>query len=81
VLYVLSEAIRHLAILAQPFVPGAAARLLDQLAIVEDKRSFDNLGADHALTAGTALPKPAGVFPRIVEDEGEGKGAAGQGGG
>jgi len=81
VLYVLSEAIRHLAILAQPFVPGAAARLLDQLAIAEDRRAFAHLGPDHALSAGTVLPKPAGVFPRIVEEEGEGKGAAGQGGG
>src|SRR3954467_6567339 len=30
VLYVLAETIRHLGILVQPFVPGAAAKLLDQ---------------------------------------------------
>ncbi len=31
VLYTLAETIRHLAILVQPFVPAAAAKLLDQL--------------------------------------------------
>ena len=66
VLYVLAEVIRHLAILTQPFVPTAAGRLLDQLAVAPDARDFAALGA--ALTAGTVLPKPEGVFPRIVED-------------
>ena len=66
VLYVLAEVIRHLAILTQPFVPTAAASLLEQLAVAPDARDFAALGG--ALTAGTALPKPEGVFPRIVED-------------
>jgi methionyl-tRNA synthetase len=72
VLYVLAEVIRHLALLAQPFVPDAAGRLLDQLAVSPDHRSFAFLGPDHALVAGTELPKPEGVFPRFVEAEGEG---------
>ena len=74
VLYVLAEVIRHLAILTQPFVPGAAARLLDQLAVVPDARDFAAL--DGALTPGAALPKPEGVFPRIVEDATEDKAEA-----
>ncbi|HEY3917720.1 MAG TPA: methionine--tRNA ligase [Stellaceae bacterium] len=65
VLYVLAEVIRHLAILAQPVVPAAAAKLLDQLAVPADKRSFAAL--ETALTPGTKLPKPEGVFPRFVE--------------
>ena len=69
VLYVLGETIRHLAILAQPVVPGAAARLLDQLAVAEDERTFAQLGPDHGLKPGTALPKPRGVFPRHLEEE------------
>ena len=69
VLYVLAEAIRHLAILAQPVVPGAAARMLDQIAVAEDARDFAHLGPDHALVPGTALPKPEGVFPRHVDAE------------
>ena len=76
VLYVLAEVIRHLAILTQPFVPTAAASLLDQLAVAPDARDFAALGPDGALTAGTALPKPEGVFPRIVEDATEDKAEA-----
>jgi methionyl-tRNA synthetase len=69
VLYVLCETIRHLAVLTQPFVPQAAARLLDQLGVPEDRRAFRHLGADHALSPGAPLPKPEGVFPRFVEPE------------
>ncbi len=65
VLYVLAEAIRHLAILVQPVVPEAAAKLLDQLAVPADSRDFAML--DRALSPGTALPNPSGVFPRFVE--------------
>ena len=70
VLYVLAEVIRRLAILAQPVTPGAAGRMLDQLAVADDARSFSHLGADNALAPGTPLPKPQGVFPRHVEEEG-----------
>ncbi|MDE2229824.1 MAG: methionine--tRNA ligase [Alphaproteobacteria bacterium] len=68
VLYVLAETIRHLATLAQPFVPQAAAKLLDQLAVPDDfeHRCFKALAA-HPLKPGTQLPKPVGVFPRYVE--------------
>jgi methionyl-tRNA synthetase len=73
VLYVLADVIRHLAILAQPFVPEAAGRMLDQLAVPIDRRTFASL-ADRAaaLAPGTPLPQPVGVFPRYVEpDAGE----------
>ncbi len=66
VLYVLAETVRHLAILVQPFVPGAAAKLLDQLAVPEAARSFAAL-AEGPLAPGTRLPKPEGIFPRFVE--------------
>ncbi|MBL6946947.1 MAG: methionine--tRNA ligase [Rhodospirillales bacterium] len=69
VLYCLAETIRHLAILLQPFMPDSMSRMLDQLAVGEDERTFEFLGADNALTAGTSLPKPQGVFPRHVEPE------------
>ena len=65
VLYVLAETIRHLAILVQPFMPDAAGKMLDQLAVPDDARDFSHLGPGHALHAGVALPKPEGVFPRI----------------
>ena len=68
VLHTLAEAVRHIAILLQPFMPDAMARMLDQLSVAGDGRSFAFLGADHALTAGTPLPKPQGVFPRISDE-------------
>jgi methionyl-tRNA synthetase len=67
VLYVLAETIRHLAVLTQPFMPASSARILDQLAVPADRRTFAHLGPDHGLAAGTPLPKPEGVFPRFQE--------------
>ena len=67
VLWVVAEVVRCLAVLAQPFVPDAAAKLLDQLAVPEDARTFKHLVESHALNPGTPLPKPQGVFPRYVE--------------
>ncbi|MCB2107922.1 MAG: methionine--tRNA ligase [Rhodobacteraceae bacterium] len=64
VLYVMAETVRNLAILMQPFVPGSAAKMLDQLAVPADQRTFAHLGADFALKGGTALPAPSPVFPR-----------------
>ena len=49
-------------------MPHSAARLLDQLALPEDRRSFATLGEGGALKPGTTLPKPEGVFPRYVEE-------------
>ncbi len=69
VLYTLAETIRCLALIVQPVMPGSAAKILDQLAVPEDQRSFDFIGADHALKPGTPIDKPEGVFPRIVEEE------------
>jgi methionyl-tRNA synthetase len=65
VLYVLTQVIRHLAILVQPVMPGSAAKLLDQLAVPADQRQFAAL--ETALAPGTKLPPPQGVFPRFVE--------------
>lgn len=69
VLYVLAETIRQLAILCQPVMPGAMAKMLDQLGVPEDARGFDALGEGGVLPPGVELPKPAGVFPRYVEEE------------
>ncbi len=68
VLYVTAECVRQLAILAQPFMPTSAARMLDTLAIEEDARLFANLGEAGRLTPGTDLPAPTPVFPRYVDE-------------
>ncbi len=67
VLYVLADVIRILALYAQAVVPGAAAKMLDQLAVPAEARRFADIATP--LKAGTALPKPEGIFPRYVEPE------------
>jgi methionyl-tRNA synthetase len=67
VLYVLAETLRHLGILLQPFIPGSAARLLDQLAVPAAARQFVDLATP--LAPGGRLPPPAGIFPRYVETD------------
>jgi methionyl-tRNA synthetase len=67
VLYVTAEVIRQVAILAQPFMPVAAGKLLDLLGVPADARDFARLGADGRIAPGNQLPAPAPVFPRYVE--------------
>lgn len=72
VLWCTAEVVRQVAILAQPFVPAGAAKLLDLLAVPEAARDFASLGENGRLKAGTPLPAPSGIFPRYVDSE-EGK--------
>ncbi|MBT3557815.1 MAG: methionine--tRNA ligase [Rhodospirillales bacterium] len=68
VLYTLAEVIRHVALILQPYMPESCGRMLDQLSIAPEHRSFEASGPAQALKSGTELPKPEGVFPRLVED-------------
>jgi methionyl-tRNA synthetase len=70
VLHTTAEVIRQVAILAQPFMPQAAGRLLDLIAVPADRRDFAALGEGGRLAGGAALPAPAAVFPRYVEPTG-----------
>jgi methionyl-tRNA synthetase len=65
VLYVTAEVLRIVGVLVQPYMPDAAAKLLDRLAV--SKRQFADL--PERLTNGTTLPEPQPVFPRYVEPE------------
>lgn len=67
ILYVLADTIRQIAILTQPLVPTASERILDQLAVSPDQRTFADL--ETSLIPGTTLPLPEGVFPRWVEEK------------
>ena len=69
VLGVLLETIRQVTILVQPVMPESAEKLLEQLAVKTDERNFDKIGGASRLVAGRKIDKPAGVFPRFVEDE------------
>jgi len=65
VLRVLLEAIRMVGFLLQPFMPDSMARLLDQLGVAQNARQLIALATP--LADGAALPSPAGIFPRHVE--------------
>lgn len=67
VLYVLTDVIRCLAILMQPYTPTSAEKMLDQLKISTDERNFSNLSEKYAIKPGTMIDQPTGIFPRIVE--------------
>ena len=42
--------------------------VLDQLAVPVDQRMFKHLTPEFALKPGTPLPKPEGVFPRLMAE-------------
>jgi methionyl-tRNA synthetase len=65
VLYVTAEVIRRVAILAQPFIPQSAGKLLDLLEVSKQERDFSWLGS--RLKVGTMLPAPTAIFPRYIE--------------
>jgi methionyl-tRNA synthetase len=65
VLYVTAEVVRQIAILAQPAMPHASAKMLDILGIPDDTRNFAALG--QRIKPGTVLPPPAPIFPRYIE--------------
>ena len=67
VLYVLADTIRQLAILTQPFMPDASAKLLDQLGVGDKDRTIASLPL--RLIPHSALLAPQGVFPRFQEND------------
>jgi methionyl-tRNA synthetase len=67
VLYVTAEVLRQITILAQPYMPESAGKLLDLLAVPAEQRTFATLGGAARIAPGTTLPPPAPVFPRYVE--------------
>jgi methionyl-tRNA synthetase len=67
VLYVTAEVVRQVAILAQPAMPSACARLLDSLGIAKEARARNFAALANRIKPGVVLPAPAPVFPRYVE--------------
>ncbi|WP_448585877.1 methionine--tRNA ligase [Thermaurantiacus sp.] len=63
VLWHAAEALRRIALLVQPAMPGKAAELLDLLAVPPGARTF--AAWDEPLAPGTPLPAPRAIFPRL----------------
>ena len=70
VLWVLLETLRYLGALCMPVTPNIGASLLKQLSIDPSKCSFATLTSEHALRAGTPLPVPEIIVPRIEDNIG-----------
>ena len=69
ILHLTIEAIRRIAIMARWAIPDGADRLLDLLGQDAAARSFAALA--EPVVAGTILPPPSGVFPRLELTEAE----------
>jgi methionyl-tRNA synthetase len=69
VLYTTAEVLRCIGIMVQPFIPVAAGKLLDLLAVAPDERMFSNIDDSYALMPSTQLPSPQPIFPRYIEPE------------
>jgi methionyl-tRNA synthetase len=69
ILYVTVETLRAIGIVTQPFIPGAATKLLDLIAVAGDRRMLKDIEAKDRIEAGRALPAPVPIFPRYVEPE------------
>jgi len=65
VLYVIMEVLRYSAILYQPLIPDSANKILDQLTVPDDERTFEHLDDKYRIKPGSPISKPQGIFPRI----------------
>jgi methionyl-tRNA synthetase len=68
ILYVTAQVLRVVAILAQPFTPQGAERLLDLLAVAPEHRGFAFARQADKDAPERTLPEPSPVFPRYVEE-------------
>ena len=64
VLYMLCETIRALGLLLLPFMPDAAEKILDAVAVGQGDRTLSSYSAAARLTPGTILAVPVPIFPR-----------------
>jgi len=63
-----ADIVRRCAIAAQPFVPAAADKMLDILAVPADQRLLQHaLDPDLVIAAGTTLPPPEPVFRKFEQ--------------
>jgi methionyl-tRNA synthetase len=60
--------LRRAAIAAQPFVPAAASKMLDLLAVPTDERLLQHaLDPDSGIAAQTVLPPPEPIFKKFEQ--------------
>ncbi len=66
IIYNLLEALRITAVLISPFMPGSAARIMDQIGIADVAgQTFESLRTWGGLKAGNVLKRGEALFPRV----------------
>jgi methionyl-tRNA synthetase len=71
VLYVTAEFIRRISIAMLAFTPESASKILNFLAVPEDRRLISFANDKYMLASGTALPAPEPVFGRFERTKAE----------
>ncbi len=67
-IYSVFEALRCIAIFAQPIIPEAASKILDALSVPQIERILPCVSKEYALTGKNDLTKPSVLFPRSETD-------------
>ncbi len=65
ILYTLLESLRYISIMLQPFIPNSASKMLNQLNVPENQRSFSHLSKEFAIKSGQELVEPTPIFFRL----------------
>ena len=66
VLWILAECIRTISILIQPFMPSSADKILNQLSVSDNERTFEFL-KPNVYIKSNLIENPSPVFPRIMK--------------
>jgi len=70
IMYNLLAALRAIAILISPFMPGTAQKILKQIGVAgQEKIDLAQVGKWDALCAGSSLTRGESLFPRIEKDK------------
>ncbi len=64
ILYILSEILRYIAIMLQPFVPDSAGKMLDQLLVAKEHRTFSHLNKTYVLKPNK-ISEPVIIFQKL----------------
>ena len=66
VLWILAESLRTISILIQPFMPSSADKILNQLSVLDNERTFEFLKPNVCIRSNL-IENPNPVFPRITD--------------
>ena len=67
ILAIMTEVIRNIAIFLQPIIPESANKILNQLKIPDNERTFNFSCSKYRLSKNITIDKPYPVFPRYFE--------------